>query len=178
MRINKKTISQPISRRIPEADLRGFKPPEIVKAQTLQKSDVTMLQVLSRELKVTGVIDRDPEKQKDRQTLHDLGDIFSEAESHQKYEKDINPAFYDAEADAILEDRQVTEGDLFENPSLDGVDDYGSQVYDRFVEFEENENFVDDTERKYNNFQEGDVINNKTAAIRLPDGKIIYGELL
>lgn len=137
MRIKKQAIAKPISRIIPEADVRNFDAPDLACIKPLHKSDVSLLRSLTIELRVTGVIDRTATVT-ESQTLIQLSSIFSEAEEHQKYEKDINPAFFDAEADAFLEDRQLTEGDLFENPSFDGIDDYGNQVYDRFVETEEN----------------------------------------
>jgi hypothetical protein len=138
MRIKKKSPAEPVSRVIPEADVRNFHTPDLAGIKPLHNSDRTLLRSLSTELRVTGVIDREATVT-ETQTLVELNSIFSEAAEHQKYEKDINPAFYDAEANAFLEDRQFTEGDLFDNPSLDGIDDYGTQVYDRFVETEENE---------------------------------------
>jgi hypothetical protein len=144
MRIKKSAPVEPVSRIIPEADVRGFETPDLVNIKPLHKSDIKLLRSLSSELRVTGVIDRE-ETVRQGQTLVELSSIFSEAEKHQKYEKDINPSYFDAETDAFLEDRQLTEGDLFDNPSLDGVDDYGTQVYDRFVETEENEKSLADT---------------------------------
>lgn len=144
MRIKRKSPTAPVSRIIPEADVRNFNSPDLVNIKPLHTSDITLLRSLSSELQVTGVIDREATVA-ETQTLVELNSIFSEAEEHQKYEKDINPAYFDAEANAFLEDRQLTEGDLFDNPSLDGVDDYGTQVYDRFVETEENEKSLADT---------------------------------
>jgi hypothetical protein len=144
MRIKKKSSTEPVSRVIPEADVRNFNTPDLAKVKPLHNSDISLLKSLSTELRVTGVIDREATVT-ESQTLLELNSIFSEAAEHQKYEKDINPAYFDAEADAFLEDRQLTEGDLFDNPSLDGVDDYGTQVYDRFVETEENEKSLVDS---------------------------------
>lgn len=144
MRIKKSSSPEIVNRVIPEADVRNFKAPDLAGIKPLHNSDVSLLKSLSSELKVTGVIDRE-EIVAEAQTLVELNSIFSEAAEHQKYEKDINPSYFDAEADAFLEDRQLTEGDLFDNPSLDGVDDYGTQVYDRFVETEENEKSLVDT---------------------------------
>jgi hypothetical protein len=144
MRIKRKSPAAPVSRVIPEADVRNFSTPNLAKIKPLHDSDITLLRSLQTELQVTGVIDREATVT-ESQTLIELNSIFSEAAEHQKYEKDINPSFFDAEADAFLEDRQLTEGDLFDNPSLDGVDDYGTQVYDRFVETEENEKSLVDT---------------------------------
>lgn len=144
MRFKKKSPAAPVSRVIPEADVRNFNAPDLVNIKPLHNSDINLLRSLTTELRVTGVIDREATVT-ESQTLIELNSIFSEAKEHQKYEKDINPAFFDAEADAFLEDRQLTEGDLFDNPSLDGVDDYGTQVYDRFVETEDNEKSLADT---------------------------------
>lgn len=144
MRFKKNSPAAPVSRVIPEADVRNFSAPDLVTIKPLHNSDINLLRSLSTELRVTGVIDREATVT-ESQTLMQLNSIFSEAKEHQKYEKDINPAFFDAEADAFLEDRQLTEGDLFDNPSLDGVDDYGTQVYDRFVETEDNEKSLADT---------------------------------
>lgn len=144
MRIKKQVQKEPVSRIIPEADVRDFNSPDLANIKPLHKSDIALLRSLSAELRVTGVIDRE-ETVIEGQTLVELSSIFAEAKEHQKYEKDINPAYYDAEADAFLEDRQLTEGDLFDNPSLDGIDDYGTQVYDRFVETEESGTSLADT---------------------------------
>lgn len=180
MRFKKQAAAEPVSRIIPEADVRNFDTPDLACIKPLHKSDITLLRSLSSELRVTGVIDREATVT-GGQTLLELNSIFSEAQEHQKYEKDINPAFFDAEADAFLEDRQLTEGDLFENPSFDGIDDYGNQVYDRFVETEENEKTLADTILGVSNSETPENFNptrGRESAIRLSDGTIIYGELI
>lgn len=178
MKIRKKNRERATDRKIPEADLGDFETPDIAKVRVLQNSDVELVMSLTNELRVTGVIDRNGVEIRDRQTLQELGAIFSEAELHQKYEKDINPEFYDEATDAILEDRQVTEGDLFDNPSLDGIDDYGSQVYDRYIESDGDEVTHNSGETNFPKVKDFEENSSKSAAIRLPDGTIIYGELL
>lgn len=178
MKIRKKDKPQPVDRVIPQADLSNFESPDIAKIRTLPKSDMDLVKSLSDQLKVTGVIDREAEEPATRQTLHELGEIFTEAEAHQKYEKDINPHQYDEKANAILEDREYTEGDLFDNPSLDGIDDYGTQVYDRYIDPDDEEvipNVGETNSQNVKNFGEN---GSRNTAFRLPDGTIIYGELL
>jgi hypothetical protein len=175
MRIKKQTPAKPVNRFIPEADVRNFSTPDLGGIKPLHNSDITLLRSLSTELRVTGVIDREATVT-ESQTLIELNSIFSEAAEHQKYEKDINPAFFDSEADAFLEDRQLTEGDLFENPSFDGVDDYGAQVYDRFVETEENEKSLADTLLGTLGTEKVSETSGRNTAFRLPDGKIDYGK--
>lgn len=144
MRIRKKSPAEPVSRIIPEADVRHFNTPDLGGVKPLHDSDISLLRSLSTELQVTGLIDREATVT-ESQTLLELNNIFTEAEEHQKYEKDINPDFFDAETNALLEDLQMSEGDFFDNPSLDGIDDYGIQVYDRFVETEDSEKSLADT---------------------------------
>lgn len=178
MKIRKKDKPVVVDRVIPQADLSNFKTPDIAKVKTLPKSDMDLVKSLSEELRVTGVIDRESDEPATRQTLQELGEIFTEAESHQKYEKDINPHQYDEESNAILEEREYTEGDLFDNPSLDGIDDYGTQVYDRYIDLEGEEVTPHTGEINSQNIKNSGENASKGAAFRLPDGTIIYGELL
>lgn len=125
MKIRRNRPEPPVDRRIPTADLSGFQAPEIIKVQKLKESDMEMIKSLSDELKITGVIDRDATYMSVDQTLFQVNEMFSEAEEHQTYEKEITPDRYDPDTESFLENRELTEGDLFDNPSLDGIDDYG-----------------------------------------------------
>lgn len=179
MKIRKNRPEPLIDRKIPQADLKDFEAPEIVKVQQIKNSDMVMIRSLSKELKVTGVIDRESARVNPDQTLIDIVELFSEAEEHQTYEKHITPELYSKETDEFLENREITEGDLFDNPSLDGIDDYGSQVYDEFVQTEEKATTRSNVRKDVIHEVEKDFGNHsKSAAIRMPDGTIIYGELL
>lgn len=179
MKIRRNRPEPPVDRRLPAADLSGFQAPEIIKIQKLKESDMAMIKSLSEELQITGVIDREVTTMSVDQTLFHVNEMFTEAEEHQTYEKEITPERYDPNTESFLENRELTEGDLFDNPSLDGIDDYGKRIYDEPVHSK-----VEDT--TYSNVRTDgirDVENvsedhSKSAAIRLPDGTIIYGELL
>lgn len=94
---------------------------------TLGKSDFTALQNIANEFVETGVLER-PAPKHTPQSVAELDAMVKEAIALSKSEKELNPDGYDADAEAELGEDLDSASDWV-NPSLDGIDDYGRQVY-------------------------------------------------
>lgn len=103
-------------------DLRSFP-----KNERLNASDLAMLEGLKKQLMETGVIER-PAMEREPQTQEELDAMVAEAIALAKSEKELNPDFYDPSVEEVLGEDLSFEED-WNNPSFDGVDDYGRQVY-------------------------------------------------
>lgn len=99
------------------------------KVKKLGKEDLDALATLVCKLKESGVLERDVED-KDPQSFEDIDEILIEAKKLAKSEKELNPDHYDPEAEAALGEGDLSEKEDWSNPSLDGVDDYGRQIYE------------------------------------------------
>lgn len=131
-RKNRKNKSQKESSRIiPVADMTSFVSPILTEEHKgITASDRQIIESLKEQLTRSGVIDKKEETfADDDQSIDDLLSIMSEANDVAKSEKDFNSTYYDEKADRFL-DKTGTEVEDFDNPALDGVDDYGNQVYD------------------------------------------------
>ena len=106
-----------------------FEAPDLVKHHPLANADVQLLKSISKDLSHTGVTER-KDSREPVAVLEEVTEIFSDALSYAKYEKDLNSDFYRPEVEALVQAREAREGDSFSNPSLDGIDDYGRQMYE------------------------------------------------
>lgn len=75
----------------------------------------------------SGVLDR-PVEARPPQSMKELKEMVDEAIALSKSEKELRPAHYDSERDEEL-GADLSAEDDWANPSLDGVDDYGHQVF-------------------------------------------------
>lgn len=127
--------------------------------RNLDEADATAISKLTKELRGSGALDRAVEE-RDVQSLEELRDLVSNAVVLAKSEKDYSPEHYDEELELSLG------GDLdssvdWENPMLDGVDDYGRQMY---------ENSGKSAVSRENS--------DKKVKVRLPDGSVIFAEIV
>lgn len=98
------------------------------KYRPLNSDDAQVLESLSKSFHQLGVI-RDGEEELESDTP--FKDIFDKARRDGKSERELNPGFYSAEAERLARMREEEmEDDFFDNPSLDGIDDYGRQMYE------------------------------------------------
>lgn len=115
---------------IPEADISDFQPPALIKPEHLKGSDIKAISHLYEEFSSTGVIERQV-SERNSQSLEELNAIVQEAAANAKYERDLNPEYYDRELDESLSGDLSAEDD-WDNPILDGIDDYGNRIYDDY----------------------------------------------
>lgn len=128
----------------------------------LHRKDAVLVERLKRELIQAGVLDREIEH-RDIQTLAELNDMIAAATKVAKSEKELNPDFYDPDAEAVLGGDLDYEDDWV-NPSLDGIDDYGYQAFD-------NELAKSKLARELHE-------NTGLVKVRLPNGQVVYAELV
>lgn len=105
--------------------------PNLLHHRPIGPTDISMIQALRDKLEESGIIEKDAEKitPDDESTV-----LFSEATDGAKSEKELNSNFYRPEVEELVSERERWLGDEFDNPSLDGVDDYGTQVYKNSLE--------------------------------------------
>lgn len=105
-----------------------FTPPNLIHYQPIKDNDKKMIKDLSKILIHQGVIS----KEEDIEAMvaeSSFKELLREAVANAKYEKELNPEQYDPEVERLV----AQEGDFhedWENPSLDGIDDYGNQIYE------------------------------------------------
>lgn len=105
--------------------------PNLLHHRPMGPTDISIIQALRNKLEESGVLEKDPEKI----TPDDLSTVlFSEATDVAKSEKELNSNFYRPEVEELVSELERSIGDEFDNPSLDGVDDYGAQVYKNSLE--------------------------------------------
>lgn len=115
-----------------KTELSDPPPVEHVAAKTYKPvgaGDLTVISQLSTELKKSGAIGRPEEDKSVERPQESFQDLFSEAAAAAKYEDELNPDFHHPEVEAIVAERQAQQLSDWDNPNLDGVDDYGHQVY-------------------------------------------------
>lgn len=124
------------SRVLPEADLSDFVPPVDPAVNSIKNKDVDILKNLQTEFIKSGVLEEKKEEfEQDIQKIDELLDIMRDANEHAKSEKDFNKNFYDEDVDQFFDnDEDLQNRKDFDNPVLDGVDDFGNQVYDDYRE--------------------------------------------
>lgn len=124
------------SRVLPEADLSDFVPPVDPSVNNIKNKDVDILKNLQTEFIKSGVLEEKKEEfEQDIQKIDELLDIMRDANEHAKSEKDFNKNFYDEDVDQFFDnDEDLQNRKDFDNPVLDGVDDFGNQVYDDYRE--------------------------------------------
>lgn len=120
------------SRTLPKADISDFVPPVDPAVERINNSDADVLKSLQSELVKSGVVDDNTDKvDHGTQKIDELLNIMKDANDNAKSEKDFNSEFYDADVDLYFDnDEELRSRSDFDNPVLDGVDDYGNQVYD------------------------------------------------
>lgn len=115
------------NRVIPVPEVGFFDSSSFSTTTPLPAGDKTTIEALSRGFVETGVLDR-PVEARAPQSMKDLNAMVEEAIALSKSEKELRPEAYDSERDDELGADLSSEED-WENPSLDGIDDYGRQVY-------------------------------------------------
>lgn len=164
---------EPRKRSLPKADITGFTPPEIIKSPRYSRDDLSLIRNIQNELVDSGVITSDIAMSEDtEQTLEELIAVLREANESAKSERDFNPDFYDENITEELEEQERELVEDFDNPALDGVDDYGNKVYDDMREVSEEGYFPHDFTPTVNEGKSG------TVRVRLPDGTEVIGEIV
>lgn len=138
-------------RSLPLPSLQGFRVPRMATTPPLREGDKALLERLTQELRSSGVIDR-PVAPPPEQSRQELSSIIEEASVLAKSERELNPHFYDEDLTKALEDQVDKDWD---NPSLDGIDDYGVQFY-------ENELLKESKDERWKG-------RNKTAGMQIPE---------
>lgn len=163
------------NRSLPKADISNFVPPEIIKRKKCSAEDFSLIISIKNELVDNGVISSEIfMSDVDNQTIDDLVSMFSEANAGAVSERDYNPEFYSQFAtDELEEQERVLEYD-FENPALDGVDDYGNNMYDEYSNVRERtaEDYFPRSVRDSVIFEKPSL---DDGHVRLPDGTEITG---
>lgn len=189
----KKEDSPPVSRVIPRGDVSSFVPPAMTHVQQYSESDIKLIESLRGELTRSGVISTEIlgtdktgiDSTASEQSIDNIVSIVEEANNGALYEKDFNNEFYDPDIERQMDEQQLTSaGDI--NPLLDGLDDYGNQVYDRFagdspVSAPEDTEVGSDVSTEMKNREENDghfVTTDGRMAINLPDGSVVFGEIV
>lgn len=108
-----------------EAEEITFEPPTLIEHVPLSEADRKIVGALARQWTRDGVIGVKGESFSEPGDFHE---ILAEANAGAQYEKQLNPDFYDAEVEAELKDLGDS-SEEWNNPSLDGIDDYGQQYY-------------------------------------------------
>lgn len=98
--------------------------PDILRYRPVSHGDLSMVNSLAARLKESGALEKD-EPESGLRPEGTFNEIFWEAAVHGKAEEELNPEFYSPEAEAIAAKGSAD----WENPSLDGVDDFGEQAY-------------------------------------------------
>lgn len=96
------------------------------------EQDRSLLQSLSSSLAKTGALARPETEVEPVRAEAGFQELFAQAAAAAKHEAELNPDFHRPEVEAIVAAREAEEGD-WDNPSLDGIDDYGNRVYDQSV---------------------------------------------
>lgn len=154
----KREIAMPSSRVIPNADIGAYTPPHLIPTTHLTASDRATVEKIRGEFIECGVIDRDS-TERSSQSVDEINAIMDEAARNAKYERELNPEYYDEEMDASLEGDLSMEDD-WDNPILDGVDDYGNQVHENVLK------------SSVNNSQNNEI------SLRLESGEIVRARII
>lgn len=116
---------------LPKADISDFVAPEIIKSKSYSEKDFSLIKKIQGELVNKGVISNDDGlNENNAQSLNEILSFMSEANEGAQSEQDYNPEYYNEELITELEQQGLINREDFENPALDGVDDFGEQVYD------------------------------------------------
>ena len=95
--------------------------PWVQRVLPLRNEDISCIQRLTEELVISGVLERVIEE-KGIQSLGELQRLVAEAVAQAKYERDLNPAFWEPEVEALLGEDLPLE-DVGENPGLNWGED-------------------------------------------------------
>lgn len=129
---------------------KEFVPPDLIKYTPLSNQDREIVSDLAFRLTKDGVIG---EKIETMEASGSINEILSEAAAGARYEKDFNSAFYSPEVEAELQELEKV-SETWNNPSLDGVDDYGRQIYASSLTPEERLRLSEDTEDEFDELME------------------------
>lgn len=139
----------------------SFVPPKIVKNNTeLKKTDFDMVKDIQQQFVKAGVIDDSIKFFDDIQSVEEINEIMADANDGAKNEKDFHSQFYDEDAITFLDEYEQNLDEDFDNPVLDGLDDYGRRF---FEDMREN--------KRPNRKATSDSI-----VIMMPDGSIVTKE--
>lgn len=114
-------------RTIPVNKDENFEPPSLIPRSGLVFNDYFLVKELRKELVRNGVISDNTSFDTDERNkgIEGLAAIIDEANKGAKSEKDFCPETYDQ--DVIDEVERIDEEqEVWENPILDGIDDYGN----------------------------------------------------
>ena len=102
-----------------------FEAPNLLHHRPLGASDQSLVASLSEELHRSGVLREDTATAVEADAP--FAELLSEATALAKYERELNPDFYHEELEGLP--REAEAKGEWDNPSLDGLDDYGHQAY-------------------------------------------------
>jgi hypothetical protein len=89
---------------------------------------------LSRELRTAGVLDKkELQTPAFQQGQEELDSLLRQAAAAAQTEREINADYYDPQVDTILRSGDYMNRMYSEDPSLDGLDDEGVQVYETYA---------------------------------------------
>lgn len=127
--------------------------------RNLNDHDAHTISNLTQELRSTGALERAVEE-RDVQSLEELRDLVSSAVALAKSEKDLNPDGYDEELELSL-GGDLDDNEDWQNPMLDGSDDYGQQLYEDSRKTAVSRKTTD-----------------KLVKVKLPDGSVVFAEIV
>lgn len=127
--------------------------------KNLTEPDAVTIANLTSELRSTGALERAVEE-RDVQSLEELHSLVSDAVALAKSERELNPDVYDEELELSLGSDLAMEED-WDNPMLDGMDDYGHQMYE--------------ASRKSAVTRE---TTDNRVKVKLPDGSVVFAEIV
>ena len=120
-------------RKIKQADISGFVPPVFVTEREIKTSDVELIEKLKASFEDAGVIGVEEELvEENEQSIEEIVEIIQEANENALNEKDFHPT-------KKFDERLHQELDSYEHSSyedggnflLDGMDDYGNEIYEK-----------------------------------------------
>lgn len=127
----KKRESLTDGRKLKDADLSGFVSPIFVTEREIKPSDEKLIQQLKNSFEEAGVINDEPEiVEEDPQSIEEVIEIIQEANANALNEKDFHETKkFDEKLHDELDnyEHDFKGGDNF---LLDGMDDYGNQIYE------------------------------------------------
>lgn len=175
---NKKKKEEVLStREIPVVDIGDFDPPSLISLFNIGKHDAEVLQKLSDECVRLGIIDNSQAlKNTDDESIEDFFNMFEEANSVAKNEKDFHEEYYDQDTDNALSNMESFEDDS-DNPLVNNYyendSDKGFSLSDYVDDYiENNENDIKNTDMNFVVDDESD----DEILVRLPDGTIVKGK--
>lgn len=118
-------------RKFKQADLSGFVPPVFVAERKIKPSDEKLIEKIKASFEEAGVIETPSDAvEVEEQSLDEIMEIIQEANANALNEKDFHPTKkFDEKLHRELDVYEQTYEDEG-NFLLDGMDDYGNQIYE------------------------------------------------